>query len=227
MTTEVDADEQNLLVVLAGCSLAKTPEKDNWVDDAGGLPKYICRIARAIHKSGKAVGPSIAIAVSRVKKWASGVGDVDADTRAKATTAVAQWEVLKAKAGASRASLSALPSGAMTLRLSALSEFSTDEVRRAWELRQTILLKALPEAVRVDTPDRWIRELWTTHLIVEDIGESPRVAWKVPYKVLPSGGVVFEEPTRVTQVWVDTPDTDSLTPEEQALLADVLIVEAN
>ncbi len=88
--------EDDDLVALVGCSLDRSP-KSNWVQDSGGLPEYICRIARAIHRSGHSISQSIAIAVSRVKKWAAGLDDVDADTRVKAAKAVAQWEALKTK----------------------------------------------------------------------------------------------------------------------------------
>jgi len=85
------------------CSLEKVPGKQNWVDQGGGLPNYICHIARALHREkGMPVSRSIAIAVGRVKAWAAGGGDVDADTRAKAAKAVAEWEALKAKAAARR-----------------------------------------------------------------------------------------------------------------------------
>lgn len=93
------------IVQLSGtgpCSLDRHPGKSNWVEDNGGLPNYICHIARAIHKDGMPVSQAIAIAVGRVKKWAAGVGDVDADTRAKASKAVSQWEALKAKAHAKK-----------------------------------------------------------------------------------------------------------------------------
>jgi hypothetical protein len=87
------------LVLLAGCSLATSPgENDNWVEKAGGLPEYICEIARAIKRSGKTTSRAIAIAVGQVKNWAHGKGEVDADTRAKAAKALAQWSAMKAKA---------------------------------------------------------------------------------------------------------------------------------
>lgn len=90
---------------LARCSLDRNPGKSNWVEDQGGLPQYICEIARSIHtKRGKSISNAIQIAVGVVKRWAKGVGDVDADTRAKAAKAVAQWEAKKAKARAKRAS---------------------------------------------------------------------------------------------------------------------------
>lgn len=98
------------IIALAGCTLDFHPGKSNWVEDNGGLPNYICEIARAILRDEatggapptKSVSRAIAIAVGRVKRWASGVG-VKADTQAKAAKAVAQWEALKAKAHAKSA----------------------------------------------------------------------------------------------------------------------------
>jgi hypothetical protein len=85
-------------VSLAGCTLERVPGKQNWVDEVGGLPEYICEIARAIHRKGRPVSYAIAIAVETVKKWSAGLGDVNADTRAKAAKAVAEWEAKKAAA---------------------------------------------------------------------------------------------------------------------------------
>lgn len=76
--------------------------KKNWVDKEGGLPKYIEDIAVALVKDGYDRSKAIAIAVSRVKRWAAGGEDVKADTRAKAAKAVAEWEKMKASAKAKR-----------------------------------------------------------------------------------------------------------------------------
>jgi hypothetical protein len=87
-------------VFLAGCTLAVSPgKKDNWIEAVGGeLPEYICEIGRAVMRSGHSRSNAIQIAVGTVKRWAKGVGNVNADTRAKAAAAVVQWEALKAKA---------------------------------------------------------------------------------------------------------------------------------
>lgn len=93
-----DESDQALTLYLAGCTLAKKAGKNNWVEEdaVGGLPEYICRIARAIHRDGsKSVSQSIAIAVGRVKTWARGGGGVTAKTRAQAAKALAQWESKK------------------------------------------------------------------------------------------------------------------------------------
>lgn len=84
--------------------LDRSPKK-NWVDKAGGLPRYIERIAKHLHyEKGKDIGQAIAIAVNVVKKMC-GSGDtnfpgkqnVNAKSRAQACAAVAQWEAKKAK----------------------------------------------------------------------------------------------------------------------------------
>jgi hypothetical protein len=85
-------------VSLAGCTLAEKPGTSNWVEEEGGLPEYICEIARAIKRKGKTTSRAIAIAIGTVKNWAHGKGNVDADTRAKAAKALAQWTAMKARA---------------------------------------------------------------------------------------------------------------------------------
>lgn len=94
--THEDNDMIVRLASGAGCSLDSSPGK-NWVEKSGGLPNYICKIAKGVMRSGKSKSSAIAIAVSRVKAWAAGGDDVDADTRAKAAKAVAEWTALKAK----------------------------------------------------------------------------------------------------------------------------------
>lgn len=93
-------DLRDVVSLAGGCSLDMHPGKKNWVESAGGLPEYICEIARAILRDGKmSVSRAIATAVSRVKVWAAGGGGVDAETKAKAAAAVAQWEKIKSKSG--------------------------------------------------------------------------------------------------------------------------------
>lgn len=96
----LSSEDQDLILAFA-CSLDESPGK-NWVENAGGLPDYICRIARAIKKTGKTTSEAISIAVSRVKVWASGKG-VDKDTQGKAAAALAEWEKLRAKSHAKTA----------------------------------------------------------------------------------------------------------------------------
>lgn len=223
----VSNDDYSLIFTLAaggGCSLATTPEKDNWVDKAGSLPGYICKIAKAVKKSGKSTSSSIAIAVSRVKKWAAGGGDVDADTKAKAAKAVAQWEALKAK---SHKKLSR-QDGSPYIQLSNLGSFNTDMVRTSWNKREsaarTEYRQSNPHGDEyAEVPYTYIKELWTDFIIVEIEGNvpsdgSPSLV-KVPYTV--SGDTVeFGDPIELKKVYVEV--DDDLTPEEEALLQDIL-----
>jgi 2'-5' RNA ligase len=79
---------------------------DNWVEAAGGLPKYIERIAKRLHyEKGMSISHAIATAVNTVKRWArmgkvAKYGDpnhkhVSAKTAALAAKAVAAWEAKK------------------------------------------------------------------------------------------------------------------------------------
>lgn len=86
------------LVCLAGCTLDTHPGKSNWVEKNGGLPQYICEIAKDIVEGGKSISSAIAIAVGQVKKLA--VKSTNPEVKAKAVKAVAQWEMLKSKAHA-------------------------------------------------------------------------------------------------------------------------------
>lgn len=97
----LDAADQELIVALAKKGRLDWSPKSNWVEDAGGLPKYIEDIAVAlIRDHGYTRERAIATAVNRVKKWAAGGGDVKADTKAKAAKALAEWEAKKKKAKA-------------------------------------------------------------------------------------------------------------------------------
>lgn len=85
--------------------LDRSPKK-NWVEEAGGLPSYIERIAKHLHyERGMTIGHAIAAAVNRVKKWAAGGDNVKPDTRAKAAKAVAEWEAKKGRARATKDAL--------------------------------------------------------------------------------------------------------------------------
>ena len=79
--------------------LDRSPKK-NWIEETGGggLPRYIEDIALALERKGmKPLSRAIATAISQVKRWARGGENVNADTRAKAAKAVAQWTALKAR----------------------------------------------------------------------------------------------------------------------------------
>lgn len=75
-------------------------DRENWVDQVGGLPTYVREIAHALIRAGHDESGAIRLAVGAVKRWAAGGDDVNADTRAKAAAAVADWEAKKAAAHA-------------------------------------------------------------------------------------------------------------------------------
>jgi hypothetical protein len=95
--------------------LDRSPKK-NWVDKAGGLPKYIERIAKHLHyEKGMDIGHAIAMAVNVVKKMCAagdtnfpGKQNVNAGSRAEACAAVKQWESKKLRHGVMREAASKL-----------------------------------------------------------------------------------------------------------------------
>ena len=74
--------------------------RENWVDQVGGLPPYIREIAHALIREGHDDSAAIAMGVAAVKRWAVGGDDVEPDTRTKALAALAEWEAKKAAAHA-------------------------------------------------------------------------------------------------------------------------------
>lgn len=231
-------DYEVILKLSAGCSLDSSPKK-NWVEKSGGLPKYICEIARAIMRSGKTKSQAIAIAVSRVKKWAGGADDVDADTRAKAAKAVAQWEALKGKNKAKNvvaASYQTDEGEEPYLLLTYIPSYKTDIVRMAWESIERSRRETWNAEHRSYTdassdsdtvassnyyPYRWIKELWTDYIIIENESDSQPVLQKIPFSVHPvTKAVSFGEPVEVEQLWVEV--QVGLTSNEESLLSDLL-----
>lgn len=80
----------------------------NWVEQTGGLPTYIKRIAKHLQRKGMTESHAIATAVNAAKKMCAtgdvnfpGVQAVNAASRAEACAAVADWERKKAQAHAS------------------------------------------------------------------------------------------------------------------------------
>lgn len=109
--------------------LDRSPKK-NWVDNAGGLPSYIERIAKHLHyEQGMTIGRAIATAVNQVKKWAAGGKNVTPETRAKAAKAVAEWEAKKAK---SRAKTAAKNAGQAAASASKKSAEGSEEEKSTW-----------------------------------------------------------------------------------------------
>lgn len=218
-------DEVDLIVAFAGCSLDEKPGS-NWVQDAGGLPEYICQIARAIKKTGKSTSQAIAIAVSRVKKWATGAG-VDKDTQAKAAKAVAEWEKKRAKAKGDNKKVAASNTDRDVVLLAASTDYPVTMVADAYRRRQNeareAYYKANPSASYKDVPGRgWVREQWTKFLIVSgDYDDTGAKLYKVPYAVDAKLNVTFEDPTPVKTAYVAvaTEDVDDTGLSDVALAA--------
>lgn len=227
-------DDNDLIVMLsasAGCSLDASPGK-NWVERSGGLPNYICKVAKGVMKSGKSKSQAIAIAVSRIKKWAAGGDDVEADTQAKATKALAQWEALKVKNKAKKVSLARrVGDDAEYLMFSNVSVFNTEIVRRAFEnierqkRSKEYDARGLRGAYDVPTmtPYTWIKEVWTDHLVVSIEGgpDNDMTFARIDYTVDENDEVTFAEPVPMKQVWVEE-DESELSENERALIADLL-----
>lgn len=210
-------DDLDFIVAFAGCTLDDSPGS-NWVQEAGGLPEYICQIARAVKRTGKTTSQAIAIAVSRCKKWASGVG-VDKDTQAKAAKAIAEWEKLKTKSKAKKTAkkserVAATHDSDDVLCLAAV-EYNVDNVRTAFNARTREARKAWRAAnptAAYDDPacpsSLWVREMWNTFLIVQsDYGDNPDL-YKVPYSVDDKGEVSFGDAVEVKTEYVAVAEDD-------------------
>jgi hypothetical protein len=86
-----------LSIKLARETLDRSPKK-NWVENVGGLPAFIVKIAKDLHEErGMTISRAIATAISMCKKWAAGGKNVKPATRAKAAAAIAKWESMKAR----------------------------------------------------------------------------------------------------------------------------------
>jgi hypothetical protein len=84
-------------------------EDFNWIEECGGLPKYIKRISKHLQEKGMPQGQAIATAVNSCKRMCStgdtnwpGRQSVSKMTRAQACAAVKEWEKLKACAARKR-----------------------------------------------------------------------------------------------------------------------------
>ena len=210
----------------SSASLDRSPKK-NWVENSGNLPPYVRKLARAIEKDGHDLSSAISIAIGRVKNWAKGGGDVDADTQAKAAKAVAQWEALKAKNAAKKVAKLSREDGSEYLMLTNVGTFNTEVVRRSWDAIEREKRKAYreknPQAHDVYDviPYTYIRELWTTYIIVETEGRGGNAFAKIPYTVSKNNEVTFGTPVAVEQVWKD--EKGDLSSTERTLLKDILI----
>jgi hypothetical protein len=230
-------DEYQLVsLASSSSSLAEVPGDNNWIERAGGnLPPYVRKLARGIMKSGKSKSQAIAIAISRIKKWAAGGGDVDADTQAKAAKALAEWESLRAKnkaKGVVKASYTD-DSSETYLMLSYIPSYRTDIVRHAWDALERQKRAEWDETHRSETqgssmdtvkesyyPYRWIKELWTDFILVENESAAQPALWKVPFTVHPiTQKVTFGQEVEVKPIYIEM--DDDLSESEKSLLSDL------
>ena len=182
VVTDMNEFTQDEVLYFAGCSLDSSP-KSNWVEKRGGLPEYICRIARAIMRSGRSKQTAIQMAISRVKVWASGGGNVKADTRAKAAAAVAEWEKMKASRLGKLAQFE--QTGDVLVLSATLPSFSLEGIRRAWDAQQDTSKEA-----------GQVSEVWTDAVVVSNSDGSMD---RIPFEFL-DGAVSFGEPQRVVMM---------------------------
>lgn len=229
-------DTDLVLLLTSSASLDRSPKK-NWVENAGNLPPYVRKLARAIEKDGKSLSSAIAIAISRIKKWAAGGDDVDADTVAKATKALAEWEALKAKSAAGKTIKASNLDGEDYVFFSAVPSYNTDIIRRAWDIIERARREAWNQAHKKDAefdsgdaraevapgnyyPYRWIRETWSDFLVIENEElQRGQNLFKVPYTVAAGNEVVFGEEIPVIQEYVEK---DALSKSEIEALKDLL-----
>lgn len=182
-----------LLLASSSASLDASPKK-NWVENGGGLPPYVRKLARGIMKSGKSKSQAISIAIGRIKAWAAGGDDVDPKTRAKAAKALAQWNALKAK-NKSKQVVKATSFEGDYLTLAATdvrTSFDTNRVSRAWHDLQDVARAEFRKSRRESESDEYerypylyVQSIWTDFIIVSrDSGTNgSAVLFKIPYVV--------------------------------------------
>jgi phage head maturation protease len=76
-------------------------EQGLWHHKGMQLPAFIQHLANDLIADGHPTSQAIQMAIGICQRWARGGGDVKPETQAKAATAIAEWEALKAKAHAS------------------------------------------------------------------------------------------------------------------------------
>jgi hypothetical protein len=210
-----DSDFEHI-VYLAGCTLAKTPGKNNWVEEdaVGGLPEYICRIARAINRSDpkKSISQVIAIAVGRVKTWARGGGGVTAKTRAQAAKALAQWESKKKAAKSNNKKMKLTAETGITLFFA--NSYNIDNIRREYQ-----------KTISAPGKYTYVREMWNDHMIISEEDETSieggSKIYKVDYSVDKQGTPSFGDKVEMKMAYVPLS-----APELQTYMTDAQLEKA-
>lgn len=229
----ISQEEKDLVLALATSSgsLDRSPKK-NWVENAGNLPPYIRKIARAIEKSGKPLSTAIPMAISRVKRWAAGGQDVNADTRAKAAKAVAQWETLKAKNKAKKVVKASNEQGDEYIVLLSGNPHLVGDMYEQWNMYYNAVRREIERATPSEYasepahfPYMYPVEVWSTYIIVEREADTyrsiPRTFFRVSYTRDGKNIPVFTDAVEVTQTYVLAQGEDEeieLSDNEMSLL---------
>lgn len=82
-----------------------TSRTSNYIAKQGGLPEFFRKIVRGIREGtpGMSLSHAIRLAYGALRRWAAGLGGVNADTRAKAIAALAELAAKGAKSKAETA----------------------------------------------------------------------------------------------------------------------------
>lgn len=105
-----DVDSLGFMSMIQSVVSDSTDSEFNWVEECGGLPRFIKRISKHLREKGMPESQAIATAVNACKKMCAtgdtnfpGRQSVNKMSRAQACAAVAEWEKLKACAARKRA----------------------------------------------------------------------------------------------------------------------------
>lgn len=209
---------------------------DNWVEETGGLPTYIERIAKRLHyEKGMSISRSIAVAVNTVKRWSRGgtvtengtTKRITPKTQALAAKAVAEWTAKKARA---RLDNTADDTAALDL------SYNLDTVRDQWNAREQakraaarkrILDTASGDAIHPDIAYRYVEEVWSDHLIVRGGKPSGVQYVRVPYTVDDSGKVTFGTEKAVRRTYVDLANPFSIEQRKDFASKDVAMPDGS
>lgn len=166
----------------------------------------ICRVARSIHKKrGVPTSRAIQLAIGTMRNWASGQKNVDADTRAKAVKAMAEWTALKAASKGKKVKKMATSNTQSELVALCQPSFNVENVREAWaQTRSKEMYPHLPKDPDGYVRGGWIEQLWSDFVIVcGDLeGDKQQHYYKVAFDVDPATKEIeFGEPVEVKQSW--------------------------
>lgn len=194
-------EEERTLIALAtsSASLDRSPKK-NWVENNGGLPPYIRKIARAVEKTGRPLSQAIEIAIGKVKDWAAGGDNVTPKTQAKAAAALAAWTALKGRAKGKKVSLS-IEGDVVLSSVSPTREFL---IEQAWGQRGGDIVEYNETSIVVSHYDQLTDERWLEGVEFAEYGDE---------------GILFADPVPLEDTFADDPE---LTEAEEQDIASFL-----